>query len=90
MLNKILFNQLSDINSSHAVTYQKWTTEDEAALEALEKKEMRLADTALGRLKETRKREFNAAFDAMTPEDQEEYLENLSKRKKSPTEDSNQ
>ena len=50
---------------------------------------MLLADTALGRLKETRKREFDAAFDAMTPEDQETHLENLRKRKKPPTEDSN-
>mmetsp|Transcript_29060 Transcript_29060/g.42860 ORF Transcript_29060/g.42860 Transcript_29060/m.42860 type:complete len:92 (+) Transcript_29060:374-649(+) len=55
---------------------QKWTTEDEAALEGLKNKEILLADTALGRLKETRKREFHAAFDAMTPRDQEVYLEN--------------
>ena len=60
-----------------------------ASHESLKNKETLLADTALGRLKETRKREFWAAFDSMTPEDQETHIEDSRQRKKPPIEDSN-
>lgn len=52
-----------------APSVQEWTAEDEASLVALETEPISIKETALGRLKEQRKREMMAAFKAMSPEE---------------------
>jgi len=48
---------------------EKWTEQDEAALTELKKKEIDIADTALGRYKATKKRELEASLDDMSKEE---------------------
>ena len=64
-------------NNKEPVQYTKWTSADDDALEALRNKEIAIGDTALGRLRETHKRELEASYMAMSPNSKEETIKRL-------------
>jgi hypothetical protein len=64
---------------SDAPTVLKWTSDDNRRLEELKKKEIAISDTALGRLRETNIRQFEASFASMPLEKRKEWLDKLGK-----------
>ncbi len=54
--------------------FAPWTDTDEAKLVEMKKKDIKLEDTALGRLRDVRKREQEAAFQSSSREEREKIL----------------
>ncbi|KAL7546421.1 hypothetical protein ACHAWF_015054 [Thalassiosira exigua] len=58
-------------------SYEKWTEADDAKLEDLEKMEIDMKDTALGRLQSFEKRKLDAAVDSMDQDEREKLRRKL-------------
>ena len=61
--------------------YEKWSTDNEAELVELKKKEINMGDTALGRHQTVQKREMEASIDVMNYEERQ-----IVRRKLNPSE----
>ena len=69
-------------NNNHPPVYKKWMQEGDQKLLHIRSQDIQIEDTALGQHKKSQVRQFEASFDTLSHQEQEDWLNKLSIMKK--------